>query len=315
MAGIPRWSGHHVIKDRPFPPTPLRDRAPHRVPFLLLVRFARWLLWLLVASGPIALMLLAGNVWTLRAQVEGSSQPVLVSVPPDTAATEGFAELLVAEFLEAGSASVSAPGQSRDSSTDEAVWQASRTISLGAQEVRPGHFAVTVAVDLLAKEHDSHPETWASVGTRYYTVGVVETDSGLAAAGLPALVAGPRLGSAAGSRAERMESLHDLPALADTVARFVSAYLTGEGDLSRYTTPGSDLVPIHPAPFTTVEVADSGSDVSVDGVRHVLAVVEGSDGTGRMQTLEYALTVAERDGRWEVVELLPVPLLAMTESE
>ena len=44
----------------------------------------------------------------------------------------------------------------------------------------------------------------------------------------------------------------------------------------------------------------------------VAVVVRATDMAGRAQILEYALVVEQRDGRWEVSELLPAPPLAIT---
>jgi len=61
--------------------------------------------------------------------------------------------------------------------------------------------------------------------------------------------------------------------------------------------------------FSQVE-GDAGSVLASDGDRQVVALVVGTDGSGRTQLLQYALMLSERDGRWEVAELLPAPSLA-----
>ena len=94
------------------------------------------------------------------------------------------------------------------------------------------------------------------------------------------------------------------------MAAFLAAYLTGVGDLGRYTVPESSLVPVEPAPFVTVEIIRSGSATSVDGTQHVAALVRATDAAGRGQVLEYSLVVSQRDGRWEVAELLPAAPLS-----
>jgi hypothetical protein len=47
-----------------------------------------------------------------------------------------------------------------------------------------------------------------------------------------------------------------------------------------------------------------------DGLTDVAVAVRATDSAGRAQLLEYALVVGQRDGRWEVSEMLPAPTLA-----
>jgi hypothetical protein len=277
----------------------------------------RWLqvaLWLVVVSGPIAATVLAFHVGGLDSRIDGLSRRPAAAPIADSAGAEGFAELYVASILAAdadtaeglsGIAELPAGGAS------EGGWFASRTVSLGAEELAPGYFAVTVAADLAAEDVDSEPERgWVAVGTRFYTVGVVETDSGWVATGLPTLVDRPVGPPVPGLLVMRMDGLDDFPELERAVAAFLAAYLTGVGDLARYTVPGSSLVAVEPAPFVTVEILGAGSATSADGTQHVAAVVRATDTAGRSQVLEYSLVVSERDGRWEVAELLPAAPLS-----
>ena len=156
----------------------------------------------------------------------------------------------------------------------------------------------------------SRERGWVAVGTRFYTVGVVETDSGWVATGLPTLVARPTGPPVPGLLVMAMDGLDPFPELERAVAAFLAAYLTGVGDLGRYTVPGSSLVPVEAAPFVTVEIIRSGSATSADGTRHVAALVRATDAAGRGQLLEYSLVVSQRDGRWEVAELLPAAPLS-----
>jgi hypothetical protein len=193
---------------------------------------------------------------------------------------------------------------------DEQDWLATRTVSLGAEEIAPGYFAVTVAVDLMAKDpHSGDQPSWLPVGARFYTVGVMDTGSGWVADGPPTLVAAPPGGTPPELLVERMDGLSDVPGLEEAVTRFLAAYLTGEGELTRYTSPGSPLSAVQPPPFAAVEIVEAGSVVASDGDRQVVALVVGTDGSGRTQLLQYALMLSERDGRWEVAELLPAPPL------
>jgi hypothetical protein len=272
----------------------------------------RWLqvaLWLLVISGPIAATVLAFHVGGLDSRIDGlSRRPAPVSVA-DSAGAEGFAELYVASVL-AGDADtadgLSGIAELPVGEASEGGWFASRTVSLGAEELAPGYFAVTVAVEVAAEDAVSERERgWVAVGTRFYTVGVVETGSGWVATGLPTLVARPTGPPPPELLVMRMDGLDAFPELERAAAAFLAAYLTGVGDLARYTVPGSLLIPVEPAPFVTVEIIRAGSATSTDGAQLVAAVVRAADAAGRSQVLEYSLVVSQRDGRWEVAELLP----------
>ncbi len=89
-----------------------------------------------------------------------------------------------------------------------------------------------------------------------------------------------------------------------------AAFLTGDGELARYTAPSSQIVAVQPAPFTHVEILHAGLVNTPDGHQQVAVVVRATDTDDRVQVLEYALVVEQRDGRWEVSELLPAPSLA-----
>ena len=278
---------------------------------LLGIRVLRTVLWLVVVSGPVAAGVLALQVSALRHRVEAVGQQAVVELPADSAGAEGFAELFIAEFLKAGEGT---PAEALAASLDvlspegmeEGLWVASRTVSLGAREVAPGYFAVTVAAEVLASDADSVAQpTWTPVGTFFYTVGVTESGSGWAAVGLPALVAAPPTGSAPELLVRRMDGLREVAGLEEAVTRFLVAYLTGEGELARYTAPGSPLLAVQPAPFVAVEMIEAGSVAGADGSRQVVVLVAGTDEADRTQVLQYALVAAERDGRWEVAELLP----------
>lgn len=286
---------------------------------LLGIRILRAALWLLVAAGPATAALLAVQVHALRDRVDAVGRSAAVELPADTSAVEGFAELLVANFL---GADVDGPpsrvGSGGDGSTglmEHEPLSKVRTASFGAERLAPGYFAVTVAAELLGfnRDPDDGPST-VPVGIRFYTVGVVETESGWVAVGPPALVAAPRSAPQPDLLVGGLGGLGEVAGLEEAVSRFFAAYLAGEGELARYVAPGSDLTPVQPPPFTTVEVLEAGSATLADGGRQVVVLVEGTDGAGRVEVLQYALVAARREGRWEVVELLPAPSLATTDD-
>ncbi|MEU2024275.1 conjugal transfer protein [Streptomyces sp. NPDC016469] len=108
-------------------------------------------------------------------------------------------------------------------------------------------------------------------------------------------------------------------AVSDTVTRFISAYLTGQGELNRYVSPGLQVTAISPAPYESTLVTGLQDDapeeaddetVPQDGTRrHVLVSVSAATG-GQDYLLSYALTLTTRDGRWEVASFDSAPALS-----
>jgi hypothetical protein len=155
---------------------------------------------------------------------------------------------------------------------------------------------------------------WVPVGTRFYSVGVAETETGWAIVGLPSLMPAPVGATIPELLIDRRSGLDGHPGLEEMLSRFLAAYVAGDGELARYTSPSSPIVPIQPPPFTSVEILEAGMVETSDGVTEVAVLVRATDGAGRAQVLEYALVVEQRDGRWEVSHLLPVPPLAPSET-
>ncbi|MEW1889860.1 MULTISPECIES: conjugal transfer protein [unclassified Streptomyces] len=106
----------------------------------------------------------------------------------------------------------------------------------------------------------------------------------------------------------------------DTVSRFLAAYLTGQGELNRYVSPGLQVAAITPAPYESTLLtgvrddqpadSDDADAVPEDGTqRHVLVSVSATTG-GQDYLLSYALTLTTRDGRWEVASFDTAPALS-----
>ncbi len=294
---------------------PRRRGFSHRMSPLFTVRMLQVALWLLVVSGPVAAALLATQVSALGDHLETvGGQQAVVNLPPDTTGVEGFAELFVAAFLGAseGSAESLAPfldDASLDGVTDGS-WFATRTVSLGAREIVPGYFAVTVAAEVVAADEESdEPTVWVPVGTRFYSVGVAETETGWAVTGLPTLISAPTRADPPELLVRRLDGFDGAPGLDEMVPRFLAAFLAGDGELTRYTSPASDIIVVQPPPFVNVEVLKAGFVDTPDGSLQVVVVIRATDAAGRVQVLQYALVVEQRDGRWEVSELLLAPPL------
>lgn len=108
-------------------------------------------------------------------------------------------------------------------------------------------------------------------------------------------------------------------ALGKAVLGYLTAYLTGGGDLARYTSQDSGIKAVEPVPYAAVHLDELSTheefeagqeDRPLDDVRvRVLARAWGYDATGETQPLDYALTLVANAGSWEVLSIDPSPLL------
>ena len=282
---------------------------------LLAIRVAQIVLWMLVITGPVAAFLVANRVSLIGDRLDALSTATGVEVRPDTSGVEGFAELFTAAYLGAGEDSIDALdpflGDVALDGVETGSWRAVRTTSLGAQEVSPGYYAVVVAAEVVATDPEFGDQP---AGVRYFSVAVGETTTGRVIVGLPALIPPPPRVAAPELLVGRFDGLAGAPGLEEMLPRFLAAFLTGDGELTRYASPSSPIVAVQPPPFTSVEVLRTGLVETPDGSTEVGAVVRATDADGRTQILEYALVVEQRDGRWEVSRLLPARTIAPSET-
>jgi hypothetical protein len=282
---------------------------------LLAIRAAQVVVWMLVISGPVAALLVANRVSSIGDRLDAFSTTANVEVRPDTSGVEGFAELFIAAYLGAGEDAIDALdlflGDVALDNVETGSWRAVGTTSLGAQEVSPGYYAVVVAAEVVATDPESDDQP---VGVRYFSVGVAETTTGWVIVGLPALIPRPPRVTAPELLIGRFDGLDSAPGLEEMLPRFLAAFLTGAGELTRYASPSSPIVAVQPPPFTSVEVLRSGLVEMPGGLTEVAVLVRGTDAGRRTQILEYALVVEQRDGRWEVSRLLPAPTLKQPEA-
>lgn len=173
---------------------------------------------------------------------------------------------------------------------------------------------VSVVVAVNVEEFDMESESGATVWPRrYFAVTVRVTDAGLSVVGLPAPIAAPAKEDSA-VRLAYGQTVLQTSSARQTVEAFLSAYLAGSGEISRYVSPGSEISAITPAPYMTITVTDVKSDVepsdtpSTGSVVHVLATAEVSSASDQRLTTTYALTLTARDGRWETTSVDLAPL-------
>ncbi|MGC5173049.1 conjugal transfer protein [Microbacterium sp. DT81.1] len=177
---------------------------------------------------------------------------------------------------------------------------------------------MSVVVAANVEEFDMESESGLTFWPRrYFAVTVRVTDAGLSVVGLPAPVAAPAKEESA-VRLAYGQTVLQTSSARQTVEAFLSAYLAGSGDVSRYVSPGSEISPITPAPYMTLTVSDVKSDVEpsdtphTGSVVHVLATAEVTSASDQRLTTTYALTLTARDGRWETTSVDIAPLESVT---
>lgn len=172
-------------------------------------------------------------------------------------------------------------------------------------------YAVTVSADVQLFGSEQPPTR------RYFSVPVRISDSAVRAATLPAEVAAPSTDLEVKLGYRYPASAHPI---AGSVGDFLSAYLTGDGDVTRYTAPGARIAPITPAPYIAVQTTEilSTKDLVTDGnptdgtTVQVLASTSQSVTDATSVSGQYALTMTLRAGRWEVAALDPAPAYSAT---
>lgn len=170
-------------------------------------------------------------------------------------------------------------------------------------------------------------QKYVPTGQHCYAVPVQEITAAAQAPGAYAIVALP---------AEVACSIHGEPPnaqynttvssttgpVADTTTAFLKALLTGAADLDRYITPGVQILPITPAPYSSIKIQsiavgntpqppENLTKAPADGaVITVLVAADASIGAQTALPLSYSLQLTARGGRWEASALLGAPEVA-----
>jgi len=147
---------------------------------------------------------------------------------------------------------------------------------------------------------------------RHYQVPVAVIDGTLRAVSAPALVNGPALGF--DPELAYPQQLGVGNDLYDTVAGFLSSWLTGSADLQRYSASAT-IRPFTPAPFTQVSVSSVGADTAIPIVpgegftARILVTAAAQDSDMASTVLSYPLTVAFRGSKWFITDIDLTPKL------
>lgn len=155
------------------------------------------------------------------------------------------------------------------------------------------------------------PEAALESVRRYFEVPVIvdlETELAAAAAA-PGLVAAPQITEPVAL--DYRESMPSTSAPVQTVTRFFEAYLTGAGEVARYTAPQASIRPVTPPPYESLTILEARPQERMDDLENpddgqhleVLVTARGTVGTQPSPPQTWALTLTARGGRWEVETL------------
>lgn len=266
------------------------------------VRLMKMLVWTLVVCGPIGLFMAMSN--TARpgvAAVATTQEPGGKQQAMELAQTAVVGWLTadradegeVAALLPSAALPVE-PMQVSNPMAAEVTWQ-------------DGVWVVTVAVTVTTTSEDL-----VSAVRRYFQIPVTIDALGVGAiVTLPAEVAGPVVAEPGVHPYRRQMAVGAPVSLA--AGEFLSAMLTGEGDVTRYTAPEAAIRAVTPAPYRAVaiESVNSIGDLPkepVEGAQvEILVRTKAQVSEGSNIHLDYLLAMTLRSSRWEVTAIRGAP--------
>lgn len=152
--------------------------------------------------------------------------------------------------------------------------------------------------------------------TRYYQLSVRQQDGQVQVIGFPTPAPAPERPSQE-MTLDYSEKVGMQTELAQTIDGFLQSYAAGEGDTNRYLSPESTVRGIDPAPYSRLHVLEMRANQKHDEIPEgqelrlmVQAEAELPSSEGDKQAVTFALTVQEREDRWEVKSIDPAPLIS-----
>jgi len=275
-------------------------------------RIGRALGWCLIIASPLAVIV---GLVTLRPTAHSDAPRPEQQFT--TGEPQGWAEMYVRSWLSANR---------DDSGGLEAFYPAGMkstravgtqipvdTSTLSVVSPRPGAWSVMVAANILVQQPDGKHRARLTCAQ----VSLVGSAEGYVAASLPAPVACPRTLAAVDLDYPETAELNG--PIGQSVHGFLIAYLAGRGELNRYIAPGTSIGAIIPPLYAEVQLLELRTHEPfepgqaarpLDGTEvHATARAWGYDALGQVTTIDYALTLVARAGRWEVSRIDPAPLL------
>ncbi|MEV4559046.1 conjugal transfer protein [Kitasatospora sp. NPDC049285] len=301
-------------------------------------------IWAALAAGPLALALAIAVPQTARSNTSEQATAPIVIAPP-----VGYAENFVDLWLrstdadtDAAALRAMAPGVDLPKSTSALRSSVVKTVAVRSTPMGGRTWQVTVAATVVMPPASTQgakspqgttqsstqapaagsdvPQAGGAGGVRvvrYFAVQVsmVRSDASggapdsLVVTGAPAQVAAPdSLTETDPATRTYGSQVMDGP-LRETVTGYLTAYLSGVGDSSRYLAPTAKI-PTPGAAYSKVSLKTLTASTTVptapaDGaVLEVLADVVASDTAGEWP-LSYPLRLTARAGRWEIAALAP----------
>lgn len=300
----------------------------------------RWTAWGLLILGP---LLGAAAYLSVPAQSGPSQKKPAQAAPATTGAqgAAGFAQLFVAAYIEAGEgdqaklAAYYPDASGLRLEGDPGRRRGEQLTVVRLRQTDRGVWAVTVAARVTGTKAPANPsegdrpddkgdaKTAAARAVRYFQVPVATAPTadgatGYTALAMPAEVAAPQQIKAPPLVYGPMRPALPADPRTQAVTKFLTAYLTGAGELDRYLAPDTQLTAIAPAPYTGIAVdslaieGEKGSEpmTTVPGDGTQLRLLVALRGTGHDEVrlpLTYALTLKARAGRWEIASLDGAP--------
>lgn len=269
------------------------------------------LLMTAIALGPVGAGL-GGMAWW---HTQHAPAPVTSAVDRSNgqAMASAFAQRLVVAWL---TSSQQQPGaltalmpQVQSVQLAQTAFQVSAPAVAGVTYVGHGAWSVTVSAAVTDAQHHTN-QRWFAV-----PVQVQQANGGqVSALALPAVVSAPAVTVSQTAAQTFAQQMDPAGPVGQSVGQFLGAYLTGNGDVTRYTTPGVVINPVSPAVFSTVQLYGLTANGQIneaaprDGAQvRVLAQVTGSTTAAQAITTTYALSLTARASRWEITSIDPAP--------
>lgn len=251
----------------------------------LVTRLLRCGLWTLVATGA-----LSGIVSAVRPSTTVAQQtPRLAEVEP--AGLSGVAEMATRDWL---------LHEGRSSPGSDVTLAVDAVSTIASRQLANDYWAAVVAASVRRADAEA-PTVW------FLEVGITDRGHGLRPVGHPAIVPPPITLAAVEPMALTLTVPHPDDPIAATADAFLRSLLSGAADPTRYVAPNADIPPMQDAPFTEVRLERIAVVEAEPDATRVRVAISGSTIERIAFDLFYELTLAQRDGRWEVTAMSGAP--------
>lgn len=237
------------------------------------------------------------------------AKPAEATIPPPAVA--GVAERVVTSWMSASPEPAIAAQLVDPGSYGQRALQGFTVVRAAAVQIEPvdvDYWAVTVAVTV--EVAPAQAETSPAGVELFVQVGVADTGRGLVAVTGPAPVPVPGAPTGVEVAARQMAGVDGQDPQIATAVSFVTALLTGDQAVDRYSAPDLHVTPaVAAGVFVDVEPVRASSTPTETGTLIRLEVLAQS-ASGSEILFAYTVTVVDRDGRSEITTFGATPPLA-----